>query len=315
MKIEPIDEIIPLTIGNPQVEENLNRFSLLIVDVRNLGSIFIGEIFKDDKGINKYVRSVVTCFLRQIIEDMDAISILINKSSADPCFLNLRRLFENHIYLKYILKEKCEERAKAYYVNHLINKRKIAEKEDASTNQGKILREKLKKDELSENFSIPTKECKSETDKIDKILQEPQYQYLKTEFDKQKEIKRTHWYSLDNKSTSLERLSDFVGCSGRYEALYRYFSQYSHSENELDNIDWQEAGQARLVQIRNPEHAQLITQLTLTYGLDSFRIAIQTLKPSCLKCFTQFYKENIEFNSSELRNKKLINVIWASPMT
>jgi len=310
MKIEPIDEIIPLTIGNVHIENNLNLFSLLIEDVKNFGSIIIGKIFNDDKRINEYVRSVVSCLLRQLIEYMDAIAILIKKSSSDPCILILRGLFENHIYLKFVLREKSEERAKAYYVSHLLTKKRNAEEHDFSTNLGRELKNKIEKDDISKYLSLTTQNCQSEVDKIDKILQKPKYQYIKNEFDKRKmERKKTHWYSLFNGPTNLELLSNSVGCLGRYNILYRYFSKYAHSENQLDNIDPQGAGMAGLVQIRNPEQAQQITQLTLTYGLDSFRIAIETLFPSLLNYYKQFYKENIEHLSSEMRNKNLIQVI------
>lgn len=309
MRIEPIDEIVPLKIDSPQVEENLHRFALLLEDVRNFGTIVIRTVFIDDKGINEYVRLVCTCFLRQIVEDIDAISIQINQSSSDPCYLNVRRLFENYIYLKFILKEKSEERAKAYYVNHLLKKRRHAEEEDSSTLSGKELRAKIVKDEMAKNMSLSTQDCKSTVSNIDGILQKPQYQSIKSDFDKRKkEKKKSKWYSLFDGPENLECLSNSIGCSGQYY-LYRYYSRYTHSENELDNIDSQGSGLAGLVQVRNPENAQQIVQMVLNYVLLSFQIVLKTLRPQCLKCFRQFFIENLRFSLHELRNKKIINVI------
>lgn len=312
MKIEPIDEIVPLTIDSSQVEENLHRLSLLLEDIRNFGTVVIRAVFIDDKGINEYVRSITTCFLRQIVEDIDAISILINKSSSDPCFLNLRRLFENYIYLKFILKEKSEERAKAYYVNHLLKKRKEAEEGDFSTNLGKAHKAKIKNDEIARYLELEHKDCRSDVDRIDSVLQKPQYQSVKNEFEHRKtELKggRVHWYSLYGGPTSLEGLSISVGHSGLYEVLYRYFSKFIHSENELENIDSEGDGQAGLVQIRNPEHAQIITKVALTFAFYSFQITIGTLRPQCRRCLYQFYKENIESPLTELKGKEVISVI------
>jgi hypothetical protein len=312
MKIEPIDEIVPLKIDSPQVEENLHRLALLLEDVRNFGTVVIRAVFIDDKGINEYVRSVVTCFLRQIVEDVDAISILINNSASDPCFLNLRRLFENYIYLKYVLKERSEERAKAYYVNHLLSKRRHAEEGDYSTSIGKEHKTKIEKDDIAKFLELESQDCRSEVEKIDSILQKPECQSIKTAFDqRKKELKRAriHWYSLIDGPTSLDGLSNSVGCSGLYEVLYRYFSKFSHSENELENIDSEGAGQAGLVQIRNPEHAQLITQMALTYAFYSFQITVRTLRPQCRRCLYQFYKENIDSPLTELKEKEVISVI------
>jgi hypothetical protein len=309
MKIEPIDEIVPLKIDSPQVEENLHRLALLVEDVRNFGTYIIRSVFIDDKGINEFVRSVVSCFLRQMVEDLDAISIQIKQSSSDPCYLNLRRLFENYIYLKFVLKDKSEERAKAYYVNHLLKKRKLAEEEDSSTSSGKELRAKLAKDEHAKYFPPSTQDCKSKVDSIDAILQKSRYQSIKFEFDKRKrEKKKTKWYSLFDGPDSLESLSASVGCSGQYY-LYRFYSRYAHSENELENIDAEGNSLAGLVQIRNPENAQQIVQMALNYALFSFQTALKSLRPQCLKCFRHFYIDNLRLSISELKNVKIINVI------
>ena len=319
MKIEPIDEIVPLTIGGSQVEENLHLLSLLLGEFRDYGSIIIRAIFLDDKGITTHLRAVISCLLRKVIEDIDAISILIKESSSDPCFLNLRRLYENHIYLKFILKEKkkSEERAKAYYVNYQLNKRKNAEIYDCSTPRGKEQRAKLQKDGMAEDLSFQSINCKNEVAGIERKLQETQYQYIKNEFDRIKKEKSkkekkgklgNHWYSLFGGPTNLAELSEDVKCSGLY-FLYRQFSKYSHSENELENIDLQGADQAGLVQIRNPESAQKIVLMTLEFGYLSFYTALETLKPPCLKCFWLYYKKNIEPKRAELRDNKIINVI------
>lgn len=310
MKIEPIDEIVPLKIDSPQIEENLHRLSLLLEEVRDFGSIIIAEIFKDDKGINEYVRSVISCFLRQIVEDIDAISVLINKSISDPCFLNLRRLFENYIYLKFILKEKSEERAKAYRVNHLLDKRKQAEREDSSTNAWKQLIEETEKDELLKKMPIPTKDRKSEIDKIDGILQKPKYLYIKNEFDqlKSKRKSRVHWYSLFGGPGDLAKLSRDIGCSGLYN-FYRYYSKFMHTESGLDNLDATGPEEAGLIQIRNPEHAQDIFQMSLNFAQLSFIIVIEALKPQLMTDYTRFYIENIRPHVIELTKTNAINVI------
>jgi hypothetical protein len=310
MKIEPINEIIPLKIDSPQIEENLHRLSLLLEEVRDFGSIIIAEIFKDDKGINEYVRSVISCFLRDIVEDIDAISVLINKSISDPCFLHLRRIFENCIYLKFILKEKSKERAMAYRVNNLLNKRKQAEREDPSTNAWKRLKEEMEKDELLSKISIPTIDRKSEMARIDGILQKQKYLYIKNEFDRLKKRgeSRVHWYSLFGGKNNLAQLSESIGCSGIYN-YYRYYSQFAHNETALDNLDSTGPEEAGLIQIRNPEHAQDIIQTALHFALYFFRIVLETLKPQLMTDYTRFYIENIYPHIIELTKTNVINVI------
>lgn len=311
MKIEPIDEIVPLKIDSPQIEENLHRLSLLLEEVRDFGSIIIAEIFKDDKGINEYVRSVISCFLRQIVEDIDAISVLINKSISDPCHLNLRRIFENYIYLKFILKEKSEERAKAYRVNHLLNKRKQVEREDSSTDAWKQLKEEIEKDELLNKMPIPTKDRKSDIAKIDDILQKPKYLDIKNEFDqliKKRGKFSVRWYSLFGGKDNLAKLSEGIGCSGIYN-YYRYYSQLTHNETALDNLDSVGPEEAGLIQIRNPEHAQEIFQMALNFAINSFIIVLETLKPQLMTNFTRFYIENIRPSIIELSRTNIINVI------
>lgn len=317
MQIEPIDAIVPLIIGDAQVERNLHQLSLLLDDFRNYGSIIIRAIILDDKGINVHVRAVVSVLLRKVVEDIDAISILINKSSSAPCLLNLRNLFENHIYLKFILKENSIERAKAYYVSYLLNKRKHAERYDCSTPRGKEQLTKMKNDGLDIDMSFPSMDCKKQVDEIDRKLQESQYQNIINEFDRIKKEKNNknkkgklgnHWYSLFGGPTSLEELSKEVKCSGLY-FFYRQFSEYSHSENEFENLDSPWTEETGLVQIRNPESAQEIILNTLEFGFLCFYNTLETLKPQCLKCFILYYKNNVEPHQIELCKNQIINVI------
>lgn len=312
MKVEPIDEIVPLKIDSPQIEENLLRFSALLKEVRNFGSIIVAEIFKDDKRINDYVRSVISCFLRDIIEDIDSIAVLISKSIAEPCKLNLRRIFENYIYLKFILKENSENRAKAYRVFSLLNKKKETERDDCSTIAWKQLKEAIEKDELLKNISLPTRDRKTDITKISEILQSPRYIGVMKEIEQLKSNKKgkkqVHWYSLFGGKSNLAELSASIGCSGIYY-LYRFYSRFAHNESALENLDFVGPNEAGLIQIRNPEHAQDICQMALNFSLHSFQIALNTLKPELQNNYTQFYIENIRPSVIELSKQKVINVI------
>jgi hypothetical protein len=330
IKIKPVDGIINSIIGDAQAMKNFHQLSSLLKNFSDYGSIIIRSIFLDDKGITENVRIVTSVLLRRVIEDIDAISVLINKAVSDPCYLYLRRLYENLIHLKFILKEKkeSEERAKAYRRNHLLKKRKDAEFYDFSTPSGKNQMEKMKKDGIDEEISISSIDCKYEIDEIDKELQEPQYQNIKNKIDrikkenKENRIKRkkgekggkilgTRWYSLfDGRPTNMELLSKEVDCSGLY-FLYCKFSKYTHSENELENINLLKTGQAELIQIRNPMHAQNIVLMALEFGYLSFYTALETLKTTqCLKCFLLFYKENIVPQRAELKNDDIFNLNW-----
>jgi hypothetical protein len=312
MKIEPIDEIFPLKIENPQIEETLRKFSILLQEVGIFGSIIVADIFKDDKGINEYVRSVISCLLRDIVEDIDAISVLINKSISNPCRLNLRRIFENYIYLKFILKEKSENRAKAYRVCALLNKIKEAEREDCSTNAWKQLKKEIEEDELLKNISMPTKDRKPAIAEIEKILQSPRYLGVMDEIEQLKKSKKIknqfHWYSLFGGRNNLADLSASIGCSGIYN-LYRFYSKFAHNETALENLDFTGPNEAGLIQIRNPEHAQDICQMALNFSLHALQIALDSLKPELMKIYTRFYIENIRPSVIELSKQKVINVI------
>ena len=329
INIKPIDGIINSTIiGDAKAIKNFNLLSSLLLDFRDYGSIIISSILLDDKGVTPHVRIVASVLLRRVIEDIDAISVLINEAVPDPCFLYLRRLYENLIYLKFILKEKekSEERAKAYHVNHLQKKRKDAEFYDFSTPSGKKQIAKMKKDGINEDISNLSIDSKNEVDGINKELQEEQYQNIINEIDRIKkenneiikkrkkgerggEILGTRWYSLFDGPANMKLLSEEVDCSGLY-FFYCQFSKYTHSENELENIDLSKTGQAGLHQIRNPEHTQKIVLMALEFGYLSYHIALETLKPQCLNSFYKYYQNNIEPSKVELKKNDIFEMNW-----
>jgi len=328
IKIKPVDGIINLTIGDAQAMKNFHQLSLLLLDFRNYGSIIIRSIFLDDT-ITIHVRKVISVLLQKVIEDIDAISVLINEAVSEPCFLNLRRLYENYIYLKFILKEEkeMEERAKAYYYFYLRNEIKDAEMYDFSTPLGKQQMSKMKSDKKYIDLSSLSIDSKNIVDKNNRILYEPQYKSIKDEIDRIKEVNKEirknwkkgekgggklsgdSWYSLFDGPTSIEVLSNKVGCAALY-FLYRRFSAHLHLEKSLENLNSPGNDKIELAQIRNPENAQNNVLMTLEFGYLSFYTVLETLQPQCLKCFLFYYKNNIEPDRVELRNSKIFNMNW-----
>lgn len=305
MKIIPNENIIPSKIDSVQVEKNLEGFSQLLEEIRNFGSFVIENVFNNNE-IDDYVRLVTSCLLRQIIELLDATAILIKKSSSEPCNLLIRGLFESYLFIKFLLEKNSKERAKVYYVCYFMKKREWEEKRDPASIAGEKLQEKLINDGYSdEHFS--NQNSKTEIEKIDQILKNPLFDKIISKYKLFK--KKPHWYTLFTGYQNLYELAEKLKCSTHYDILYKYFSEYAHSEKTLENIDARNKGEVGIEKIRNPENAQSNFQTASTFAMESYHTVILNLIPKMEETFLQWYKENISPSISQILNKQLIEVI------
>ena len=89
-----------------------------------IGSVVVkyGEVLNEMKYIKPeddgVVNLVIMLFVRKIMEHLDAINILVEKSSFSQAKIILRTLLETIVSLKFILKEDTQKRAAAYYLYH-----------------------------------------------------------------------------------------------------------------------------------------------------------------------------------------------------
>lgn len=127
-----------------------------------IGSVIVkyGEILNeiryresDDDG---FVDTVIILFIRKIMEHLDAIIILVGKSSFTQAEIILRTLLKSVVSLRFILKKDTEKRAVAYYLYHHYEEIARMKCFDENTNDGKMYKKLM----VEKRFYEVAEKCK-----------------------------------------------------------------------------------------------------------------------------------------------------------
>ncbi|MEK6570359.1 MAG: DUF5677 domain-containing protein, partial [Bacteroidota bacterium] len=132
--MEPIPEILPREIRDDRLRDILSQLSLGIERTANCGTHLL-KWFAEVDSLERH-RIVFMMLLRQFLELLDAISILVRQSSIDPCKLILRSMFEVFLSMEYMLQEDTRKRASAFIVAYIYSVLKDYRKADPSTPEG-----------------------------------------------------------------------------------------------------------------------------------------------------------------------------------
>ena len=207
-------------------------FEKLSQNLKNLVGFGL-KIIEWDRAKTKesYEDSPVIFFLRNLIEEIDAISILVKYGCADSSKNLLRTALENLFYLDYLLENNTKMRSISYLVWNILNNNKVLARLIENSNEYKDLSKKFEKDKLLKGMAPPIVEEAGDLIKLGlKGLEQADFKLVKDEYDSVKtRIKRNpNWYSLFEGPQTLEQLANQINRGGTYEILYRNWSHCVH---------------------------------------------------------------------------------------
>ena len=157
------------------VEQDEEMYMLVKESCKYLGSIIVkygelvNELFYKENNGDGFVDFVIVLFLRKIIEHLDAISILVEKSSFTQAKIILRTLLESVVGLRFILKEDTEKRAAAYYLYHHYEEIEKMRYFDESMSDGKMYKSILGE----ERFNEIAEKCKKKKSAFERLMRCP----------------------------------------------------------------------------------------------------------------------------------------------
>ena len=302
------EEIIPRSL-DPDLEKILEEFGNGIDRLVNFGSNIIAWNLDKKDGGDEDLPAIL--FLRNFLEEIDAISILIRKSSIDSCNNLLRTALENFFCVCYLIEKDFKQRSMAFLVCNALNNRKNIERVDGRSEEFKRMEKIFKNDRLlrNTNLSILPNADKYLEDNQN-LLELPKFKAVKHEYDitKKRLKRRPVWYSLFNGPTNLEALATQLGYPAIYEVLYRAWSTSIHGNDIIQGkLSGTEGNKAAIVQIRLPNNAQSVTQNCFNLSIILFKEYIEKLIPNRIMDFRTWYGSIREF-SIRLGKNQFINV-------
>ncbi len=180
------------------VNRVLQRYAYSVKEAVNYGTTILVWPYRDTNPET----NVTKLFLRYFLEQLDALSILIEAGAAEPCKSLLRSLFEINLYVQFMYDEQTMDRVNAFWVVE-----KYKELEELDRMNPKSAAYALLKAEFKAEGIIPElgakingKEIRQRIAEVQAYLKEPQ---LKTAIDaydalKAQGAKRIKWYNLFN---------------------------------------------------------------------------------------------------------------------
>lgn len=208
-------------------------------------------------------------FLKNLMGNIDAISVLVASSVLEPCNVLLRTALENFFSLAYLLEDNAGsgQRSMDFLVWDLVERKKWLKKGDINSIEHQVLVKKYKHDKRFKNSPVITMPlAQQDWNRIDLALEEEGYRETFHEFERTKKTRKRNpaWYSLSDGPGSLEELAGRLGYPVLYELLYRNFSISTHGNNiVVGKLSFPDGPQAMLEPLRNKTTAESIVSHSL----------------------------------------------------
>jgi hypothetical protein len=289
--------VVEMAVSDEKVIRILRQWADGVQECVNFGTHVLewcseSQILKEDCAIP------VLLLFRHSLELLDSISILIAQGLADPCKILLRCLFESIMSIEYILQQDSEQRAMAFLVGHLKDKRNWYLKTTPGSQEYDYLVQAFQKDKLVKTPKTPPQIKVTEAiQNLDRLLNKSKYCEAAKEYDRLKhDKKRTpNWYHLFGGPKNFEQLADRLCHSAFYEILYRSWSGPTHGTDVINKkISKGEQGFCSIIQIRFPSYSQTATILAITFSRHVFRILTDFYKPDYKSKIDEWYLKEIQ---------------------
>ena len=290
---ESVENILPRVLNEEQ-QKVLNELSDILEEVVNFGTHLIKWDLDQKTGSDERLTCIL--FLRNLIEEIDSISILTRKSAIDSAKSLLRTALENFFYLEYIFQEDTYNRSMSFLVWDTINQQTLINKFDLNKEQGKEFKSKLEKDKLLNDFDFTDEKTLEKYREFGKnLLEHEEYKKVTAEYyrtkNSTKSKKNPQWYSLFDGPKNLELLAVSIGYPAIYDAFYRNYSMSTHGNDIIrGKIKITENGKPGIVQIRYPGDLHLVVFNSINIAIMAYIAYCKARLPEKVESFQEWYK-------------------------
>ena len=295
MPERPLDKLLDREYAENFISENFSDAQYLLQQLTNYGTILIARCMEtSNKGLEDII--VLGTMLKQAVEMLDSVDRLFSVGCINPAFLQLRVIYELHLFIKWILASDTKNKARHYYVWNLLVEIKwhkiiingtpeSAELESWFKNHN--LWEKYQSDEVQQLAKKRIEDIEEELNKTELI---PIYASFKNG-------KVNRWYKPLNVK-SLRHLTEILNCKDEYLFIYDTCSKIVHSSSYEYHIS-STGDTVGFKTIRNPENIIMLLSFLIPLILRIYRYILKFYRPEEIENFKRKYIE-------EWRSKFLI---------
>lgn len=278
------------------VQNILDKASNVISDIVFYGAYIIDEIRENDPYVNDHKKRIILLILRDMLENIDSISVLMKNGCTNGIIPIQRTVVELYLSILFIFKDNFEEKIIAYDVCH-INERILAgknilERGGIDNIQEKEINEKIKilKDILSKNEY--------------KTINKKWINYTK------KEHHAPNWYEIiSDKCTSIRKMAKKIDKLKVYDVIYSYYSKDTHGCLALLDYVCLDEEVFKIKSFRCPSVVSLLCKQNLIIANAVYEKVIENHLPQLLEIeYENWYLEkHIKIKELEILENKLNN--------
>ncbi|TNB96927.1 hypothetical protein FHG65_18840 [Bacillus cereus] len=271
------------------IDHEIDKLGLLIQKGEEILKYSYEYFSKEYSIIPDEIRVAISLY-EKVIENIDGVFILLENAS-ERCALSITRdLFENMLYLKFIMNDKYfKERALSYYYSYLKDNLSHIEMLLSNGDKGLRIRKYMKKERSDESY----KELERRRESIKKIMKKKKFREIKSEWYrvrdgkmKEKNIKTyfPKWYETFEGSENIRKLAISCDFVAEYDMLYGAYSRQVHSTNAMEDL-----GINRLRTYHDPQEALFVTR---SFGLVAIHYYIEFFLRELCEQFSNWVYEN-----------------------
>jgi hypothetical protein len=296
---------------NDKIKPQLIFLHNLISDSIKVGEEIIDWDLQENNDGDEILPAIL--LYREILEIADATSILISKSSVEPCKILLRSLVEINYSLEYLLSGDINLKSQCFLVWQANKTLKFCDQFDLEKQTGKQSKNNFSKDKSGVNVDkyFVSEKLNQARKSANSIINLESYKTANEEYKlcKKKLKSNFSWYSMFDGPRNIEDLANRLNNQLSYQILYRVFSSNVHGSGQIQGkLLPNENGTANLASIRLPFQAQMITQHICNTLLSSHQTFIKARIPNKLQNFNKWYLEKYRTNYTYLLDNKLIQM-------
>ncbi|MEP6647734.1 MAG: DUF5677 domain-containing protein [Saprospiraceae bacterium] len=280
----------PIYDLHPEHGEVFAEYGNLLEEIVNFGTHILSWDIDRAKGGDEHLP--VFLIFRNILEHMDAISILIRKSSVEPCKNLLRVMFESIMNLEYMLETDTKRRGLAFLISGYHAELKFIEKISKGTVANHQLKQKFKADKSMPALPpITVAGMVEQAALIETMLKLDVYKEVESEYRRLVATGKNNppWYQLFGGPPNIDQLATRISRQGLYEVFYRAWSATVHGHNVVKgNVT--NGTDAGIAQIRHPKDAKQVALHAANLTLILFHLFITKRVSSEMPKFRSWYK-------------------------
>lgn len=291
-------------LANEQLEGSLS----LMRELANYGSNLIPRCLTSS---GKEVKDLVILgsLLKQFVAMVDGAEILLSEGAQHAACLQIRALFELHLYMVWILKEDTDRRARLYYVWNLRKRRYWNNSTISGTPEHTKFAPHFAKHPKSKMASLPPgikKAIADEILEINALLASPPYRSLDAEFDKLKgkRLRDVPWHHPFGGVSSIKQMADCLGYSDQYDIGYDQLSGIAHSTAFFKQVV-AKGERVTFEPIRDLAGVESHFRSIGNYCLQTYRMVLDHYRPGELEAFDRKYRD--EWRNRFMGIKSVVN--------